>query len=136
MLTVAVVLNYLISAGVFVVALRYLRAVPPLDYHQTVFDHYGDSTGEGHRRVLGALYTVLGAFLAGLALVTALINAFAVTQDLAWGKVAIAVIVLVAAGPTAVITRGVARDTGAKTPWQQAYAFLAMGALAFVLAFL
>ncbi len=131
MLFLSVILNLAASLGVFAMGLKYIRAVPPLDYHAEITKD--DELSEATLRVLGALYKVMGGGFLSLGIVLAMLTLFGVWNDLLWAKLAILIGALVAGGFSALFPRQVEKATGVRTPWRIAALLTSLVGFAFVI---
>jgi hypothetical protein len=133
MLSAAVAIYCLAMVGVAAMALKYGRGPVPLDYHKDIL---GDQIPETVLTVIHALYRVLGAAMAALALAGAALALGPLAQGAMWAKfVTFAIIVLVAV-PSMFVPRQVEKTTGVRTPWRVAGVLLLVSAVSFVLSFL
>ena len=133
MLSAAVVLYCLAMAGMAAMALKYGRGPVPLDYHKDIL---GDQIPENVLTVIGALYRVFGAAMAGLALAGAALALGPLAQGAIWAKFVIFAVVLLVGVPSMIVPRQVENVTGVRTPWRVAAGLLAVSAVAFALSLL
>ncbi|SDZ45744.1 hypothetical protein SAMN05444004_11542 [Jannaschia faecimaris] len=132
MLIVAIFLDCLAALGMAGLALKYLRATPPVEYHARIMA--ADTVGPATKRVIGALYRVLAGALLALAGGVAIVALGGVMGDAFWAKLAVLIMIAGAGGTAVAVMRGVETETGVRTPWRPAAGLTGLGALGFVLA--
>ncbi len=133
MLNVAVILYCLVMVGVVAMALKYGRGPVPASYHKDIM---GDQIPENILGVLHALYRVLGAAFAALALAGVALALGPLAQGAEWAKFVIFAVVMLVAVPSTMVPWQVEKATGVRTPWRFAAIMLGVSALAFVLSFM
>ena len=134
MLSLGVILYLLVSIGVIVMGIKYIRAKPPLDYHAEITK--ADELGEATLKVFGALYKVMGGGFLSLGIMLAMVTLFGVWNDALWAKLTILLGAIIAGGFSALIPREVEQVTGVRTPWRIAAALTALTIVAFVISIL
>jgi len=116
----------LAALGLLGLAAKYLFGPAPADYHRQILAHDGLDNLEPVRHIFGALYVIIGAALASVALG---IGALAAGPVLAGSGQAVAlaiVMALVAGVPGGYAAWRAERRTGVRTPWRQAIALTAL----------
>lgn len=130
MLFFSVILYLAAALGVLAMGLKFLCAVPPLDYHAEITRN--EEPGDATLRVLGALYKVIGGSFLSLGVVLIIVTLFGVWNDLLWAKLANLIGALLAGGLSALVPRNVEKATGVRTPWRTAAALTGLVVVAFV----
>ena len=130
MLTLAVILNLLVAAGMLGMGAKYIRAKPPMDYHANILSSV--PVGDEVKMVLGALYKVMGGAFCALGAGTILLTLFGVWPDIFWAKLTILVMALISGYLATKVTKVAEDYTKVKTPWRIAAALTALAVIAFL----
>ena len=131
MLLIAVILNLVVAVGLFAMGAKYVRAVPPMDYHAEILS--GAPVPDPFLKILGGLYKGMGGAFLAMGAGVILLTVFGVFSDVFWAKLTIFVMGLIAGGPATNAAKTVEDATGVKTPWRIAAGLTALVVLAFVL---
>lgn len=116
----------LAALGLLALAAMYLFGPAPVDYHREILAHDGLDSVEPVKHIFRALYVIIGAALASVALG---IGALAAGPVLAGSGQAAALatgMALVAGVPGGFVGWQAERRTGVRTPWRQAGALTAL----------
>lgn len=131
MLTLAVLLNIAVSAGLFAMAYRYMSAKALLSYHVEIMGNAGASNET--KMILMALYRAMGGAFAAIGAGCLLLTVFGIWGDVFWPKLTVLVMALIS-GVTAILGAKPVEDaTSVKTPWRIAAVLMAVAIVAFVL---
>ncbi|MEQ9259205.1 MAG: hypothetical protein RIG84_08900 [Roseovarius sp.] len=126
----------LAALGLLVLAAKYVFGRAPTEYHREILAHDGLDDIEPVKRVFRALYVIIGAALASVAVG---VGALAAGPVLAGSEQAAATatgMALVAGVPGGFVGWQAERRTGVRTPWRQAVALTALVVLGGVLGML
>lgn len=131
MLMISVILNLLVAAGLLAMGAKYVRAVPPMDYHAEIMS--GASVPDSVLKILGGLYKGMGGAFLGMGAGLVLLTVFGVAADVFWAKLTILVMALISGALAAQAAKTVEDGTGVKTPWRIAAGLTGLAILAFLM---
>ena len=131
MLGISVLIFCLVGGGLLAMAAKYIKAVPPLDYHAEIMS--GSAVSDETKMVLGALYKAMGGAFAGLGVGTILLALTGLWSDSLTAKLTLVAMLCIPGWFVARATHAVEARTNVKTPWRIAAALTALSLLGFVL---
>ncbi len=116
---IATICFVLAALGLLAMAAKYGLGPVPVDYHASIIAADGEIT-PGVRKVLLALYRVMGAAMGTAGLLTLVLALGPVRTGQTWAALAIFVAGALVAVTGAWVPYRVERDTGVRTPWRLA----------------
>ena len=136
MLTTAVVLYLIAALGLAAFAAKYLFGPAPADYHAEILQAGKVELVDTIKRLFRAVNLVFGSLFLSLALCTAVITIFGVSNDIFWAKLLVPAIACIGGISPTLVGYRMEQHTGVKTPWRPGAILTVIVPIAFIFSML